>query len=128
MNDDANPCPFCTLPSSRILAENDLALAFRDGFPVTELHTLVVPKRHAATYFDLTEEERTAIHRLLVGQRGKISEQDGTIEGFNIGWNCGEAAGQTVFHAHVHLIPRRHGDVESPRGGVRHTIPGKGKY
>jgi len=121
-------CPFCSLPRERIVAENDLAFAFRDGFPVTELHTLVVPRQHSATYFDLTDEEREAIHVLLAEQRDRICGKDGAVVGFNIGWNCGEAAGQTIFHTHVHLIPRRDGDVENPRGGVRHTVPGKGYY
>ena len=124
-NDD---CPFCNLDTDRILMKNDHALAFRDGFPVTEYHTLVIPKRHVTDYFHLNEEEHTAIQALLTIIRGEIREIDQRVEGFNIGWNCGEAAGQTIFHAHVHLIPRRHGDVESPRGGVRHLIPGKGSY
>jgi len=124
-NDD---CPFCKLDNDRILIDNDHALAFRDGFPVTEHHTLVIPKRHVTDYFQLNEEEHTAIQSLLTIIRGKILETDLRVEGFNIGWNCGEPAGQTIFHAHVHLIPRRHGDVENPRGGVRHLIPGKGSY
>ena len=111
-----------------VLESNGHALSFRDGFPVTELHTLVIPKRHVATYFDLTSEERECIHELLNSNRAKIQNEDSTVEGFNIGWNCGEVAGQTIFHAHVHLIPRRKNDVENPRGGVRHLIPGKGNY
>jgi diadenosine tetraphosphate (Ap4A) HIT family hydrolase len=81
-----------------------------------------------ATYFDLTDEERQSIHKLLEAQREKIEAEDISVEGFNIGWNCGEVAGQTVFHAHVHLIPRRKNDVENPRGGIRHLIPHKGNY
>lgn len=111
-----------------MLEFNEHATAFRDGYPVTNLHTLVIPKRHVATYFDLSEEERKGVHALLESQRAKIMAEDEAVEGFNIGWNCGEAAGQTVFHAHVHLIPRRKGDVENPRGGVRHLMPGKGEY
>jgi diadenosine tetraphosphate (Ap4A) HIT family hydrolase len=81
-----------------------------------------------ATYFDLTDEERQSIHKLLEAQRETIEAEDSSVEGFNIGWNCGEVAGQTVFHAHVHLIPRRKNDVENPVGGIRHLIPGKGNY
>ena len=128
MSGDGDTCPFCNLDTERVLEFNENAVAFRDGYPLTELHTLVIPKRHVSTYFELTEDERKSIHTLLESQRAKIMAEDDTVEGFNIGWNCGEAAGQTVFHAHVHLIPRRKGDVENPRGGVRHIIDGKGEY
>ena len=128
MSGDGDTCPFCSLDTERVLEFNEHAVAFRDGYPVTELHTLVIPKRHVTTYFELTEDERKSIHTLLESQRAKIMAEDDTVEGFNIGWNCGEAAGQTVFHAHVHLIPRRKGDVENPRGGVRHIIDEKGEY
>jgi diadenosine tetraphosphate (Ap4A) HIT family hydrolase len=121
-------CPFCNLESKRIVAENECAIAFRDGFPVTHLHTLVIPRRHVSDYFVLNLEERAAIDELLTSLRDEIHRRDGNVEGFNIGWNCGEVAGQTIFHAHVHLIPRRRGDVEDSRGGVRHLIPGKGSY
>lgn len=99
---------------------------WKDGFPVTPLHTLVIPKRHLATYFDLSQFELKACDSLLHEVKAAIQAADPTVEGFNIGMNCGEAAGQTVFHCHVHLIPRRIGDVDQPRGGVRHLIPGKG--
>lgn len=121
-------CIFCDLPTERIVAENHLAIAIRDGFPVTEHHTLIIPKRHAETYFDLTDDEREACHQLLVAQKDSIRALDPLVEGFNIGMNCGAVSGQTVFHCHIHLIPRRKGDVENPRGGVRHTIPSKGFY
>ena len=107
---------------------NDMAYAIHDGFPVTALHGLVIPKRHAATYFDLTAEELVSCDDLLRKLSEKIKSQDPTVEGFNIGVNAGEVAGQTIFHCHFHLIPRRKGDVENPRGGVRHLIPGKGYY
>jgi len=108
--------------------DNTLAFAIRDGFPVTEGHTLFVPKRHAADYFELSQAEINAINQLMNQQNKLLKDADKTIEGFNIGMNCGEVAGQTIFHCHVHLIPRRKGDVENPRGGVRHIIPGKGYY
>jgi diadenosine tetraphosphate (Ap4A) HIT family hydrolase len=121
-------CLFCDIPPERVIAENDLAYAIRDGFPVTPLHTLIIPKRHAATFFDLREDEILACNRLMQDLRGAILSEDPTVDAFNIGMNAGEAAGQTVFHCHIHLIPRRKGDVENPRGGVRHLIPGKGFY
>jgi diadenosine tetraphosphate (Ap4A) HIT family hydrolase len=95
---------------------------------VTEGHTLIIPKRHTADYFDLVPAEVSAVNLLLQDQRKRLLAADSAIEGFNIGVNCGEVAGQTIFHCHVHLIPRREGDVENPRGGVRHVIAGKGYY
>jgi len=121
-------CVFCELPADRIIASNALALAIRDNYPVTQLHTLVVPKRHAETFFDLFEPERRAINQLLSGLRVEIMKKDASVSGFNIGMNNGDAAGQTISHAHVHLIPRRQGDVQDPRGGVRGVIPGKARY
>jgi ATP adenylyltransferase len=121
-------CIFCELPAGRIIASNALAVAIRDQHPVTPLHTLVIPKRHAATFFDLFEPERRAINQLLDGARAEIVKKDASVSGFNIGMNSGDTAGQTVGHAHVHLIPRRHGDVQDPRGGVRGVIPGKAAH
>ena len=124
----ASGCPFCELPISRIIAENELALSFMDGFPVTAGHTLIIPKRHVADYFDLYPPERNAIEALMHLQKLAIQKVDTMVSGFNIGVNAGADAGQTVFHCHVHLIPRREGDVENPRGGVRGVIPDKQKY
>jgi ATP adenylyltransferase len=121
-------CVFCELPKKRIIQENELAIAFEDGYPVTEGHTLVIPKRHVADYFDLYQPERNAIQRLLESARERIMAQDSTVTGFNIGNNAGSSAGQTVYHCHTHLIPRRDGDCEDPRGGVRGVIAGKQKY
>ena len=121
-------CPFCELPAERIVAQNELALAIRDGFPVTEGHTLVIPKRHVADYFGLTPEEVLACNELLQQLKKEIQAGDSSVTAFNIGMNAGPDAGQTIFHCHMHLIPRRKGDVENPRGGVRHVIPGKGNY
>jgi len=123
--DDA--CPFCSL-NRELIAENELAVAFRDGFPVTPLHTLVIPKRHVADYFDLYQPEINAINQLLAKIKEALIAEDASITGFNIGINSGESAGQTIFHCHVHLIPRRDGDVEDPRGGVRGVIAEKQKY
>jgi diadenosine tetraphosphate (Ap4A) HIT family hydrolase len=121
-------CIFCELSEKRIIASNLLAVAIRDGYPVTDLHTLIIPRRHTATYFDLYEPERRAISQLLDQLRSEIEVRDNSVSGFNIGMNSGEAAGQTVPHAHVHLIPRRTGDVANPRSGVRGVIPGKASY
>jgi diadenosine tetraphosphate (Ap4A) HIT family hydrolase len=122
---------FCDVQVSdknRIVEENTLAYATRDAYPVTEHHTLIIPKRHTLDFFGLTQAELNAINSLLHSQKKVIEEIDATIEGFNVGMNCGEIAGQSVWHCHVHLIPRRKGDVENPRGGVRHVIPHKGYY
>ncbi|QNP44480.1 HIT domain-containing protein [Sphingomonas daechungensis] len=121
-------CLFCETARSGIVAENELAYVRRDGFPVTHLHTLVIPKRHVASYLDLTQPELNAVHQLSVSQRTSLQSEDGTIAGFNVGVNDGAAAGQTIMHAHLHLIPRRSGDVARPRGGIRHVIPGRGEY
>jgi diadenosine tetraphosphate (Ap4A) HIT family hydrolase len=124
-------CLFCDIQAKdkkRIIAENNLAYAIRDGFPVTAGHTLFIPKRHTLDYFGLVPAEVSAINDLLAKQKNSLQEADPTIDGFNIGMNCGETAGQTIFHCHVHLIPRRKGDVENPRGGVRHIIAEKGYY
>jgi diadenosine tetraphosphate (Ap4A) HIT family hydrolase len=124
----ADACLFCSMEQTRIVDEDDLVYAIRDGFPVTAGHTLVIPKRHVADYFGLLQPELNAMNRMLHKQRAALMKDDPSISAFNIGMNCGEAAGQTVFHSHTHIIPRRKGDVEHPRGGVRHTIPGKGHY
>jgi diadenosine tetraphosphate (Ap4A) HIT family hydrolase len=124
-------CLFCDVQVSdknRIVEENSLAYVTRDAYPVTEYHTLVIPKRHTLDFFGLTQAELNAINALLHSQKMVIEEIDATVEGFNVGMNCGEIAGQSVWHCHVHLIPRRKGDVENPRGGVRHVIPHKGHY
>jgi ATP adenylyltransferase len=121
-------CVFCELPVDRIIVSNALALAICDNYPVTELHTLVIPKRHAESFFDLFEPEKRAINQLLIELRDDIRNKDTSVTGFNVGINDGDSAGQTVRHAHVHLMPRREGDVENPRGGVRAVIPGKTDY
>ena len=128
MKDPNNPCLFCNIKESGLAKENDLAYASYDSYPVAEGHCLVIPKRHVKDYFELVPAEVSAINNLMAGQKELLQEFDSTIDGFNIGMNCGETAGQTVFHCHVHLIPRRIGDVDNPRGGVRHIISGKGFY
>lgn len=121
-------CIFCSPKNERIIAENDIAYGIIDRYPVTPLHTLIIPKRHAPTYFDLEQNELDAIHQLLQEARAFIMNEDEKVSGFNIGTNCGQEAGQSVPHCHIHLIPRRAGDVKNPQGGVRHIIPDKGHY
>ena len=124
-------CLFCQIQTDdrrRIVDENTLAYAIRDGFEVTKNHTLFMPKRHTKDYFGLTQAEINAINQLIDSQKAFLDDADGSIDGYNIGMNCGENAGQTIFHCHIHLIPRRKGDVENPRGGIRHVIPDKGNY
>src|SRR5208283_295431 len=121
-------CIFCETPSKRIVGENRLSIAIRDAYPVTKLHTLVIPKRHVADFFELFQPERNAVLSLLDESRLEIQNADPMVTGFNIGANAGKDAGQTIFHCHVHLIPRRSGDMEDPRGGVRGVIPDRQSY
>ena len=121
------PCPFCNLPSERIIDQNDHGLVVRDGFPISPGHTLIIPKRHTGSFFDLTEAERSDL--LLLLDKAKLDlENEFKPDGYNIGINDGPAAGQTVPHLHIHLIPRYAGDRADPRGGVRWIIPEKADY
>jgi diadenosine tetraphosphate (Ap4A) HIT family hydrolase len=124
---DQHDCPSCRLDTDSIRAENAFALALLDGFPVVQGHTLVLPKRHVASLFDLPDEEQTAVWRLVARVRAMLLAEF-QPDGFNVGLNDGPAAGQRVMHAHVHVIPRRHGDVADPRGGVRWVLPAKAAY
>ena len=117
-------CPFCALPPERISDSNELALVIRDGFPVSKGHTLIIPKRHVSSWFDTSADERIALFTLL-DQAKLILDNEFKPDSFNIGINDGVAAGQTVPHLHIHLIPRYKGDQEDPKGGVRWIIPGK---
>lgn len=122
-------CIFCNLPVDKeIIDSNELAIAFYDGYPVTKYHTLIIPKRHVADYFDLHQPEVNAIQKLLHRQKDRLMKLDKSITGFNIGINVGQDAGQSIFHVHIHLIPRRSGDMDDPKGGVRGVIPEKQKY
>jgi diadenosine tetraphosphate (Ap4A) HIT family hydrolase len=116
------------MPKDRMVGETELAYAIRDAFPVTPLHTLVIPKQHVRSYFELGRPELNACQRLVEQEKRAIEWADESVEGFNVGVNDGKVAGQTIFHCHIHLIPRRNGDVEDPTGGVRHVMPGKGFY
>jgi len=119
-------CIFCNLDRS-ILVQSELSLAFFDGFPVSKGHSLVVPRRHVLSIWDMTAEEYADAFN-VVRQVKDILERKFRPQGFNVGVNCGEVAGQSVWHAHIHVIPRYTGDVPSPKGGVRNIMPGKGRY
>ena len=137
-------CPFCEILGKpvwmtgfrRIVSKHDSFFVIRDGYPVTEGHTLIIPNKHIPDAFDLNGYELMELHRILAEQRLELAEKDETITGFNVGFNSGVDAGQTVDHAHIHLIPRRHGDMGryengtpyDPAGGVRGVIPEKQKY
>ena len=120
-------CPFCTLPKQRILLASDLGLIVRDAFPISPGHTLIIPKRHVGSFFDLSSEEREELMSLLAAAKANV-EAEFKPDGYNIGINDGPVAGQTVPHLHVHLIPRYKGDMPDPRGGVRWIIPDKADY
>ena len=121
-------CLFCNLPKKRIIDEDEFMVVIKDGFPVTKHHTLIIPKRHVADYFGLHQPELNSLNSMLQKHKDLITKKDKTVTGFNIGMNNGEDAGQTVFHCHVHLIPRRKGDIKNPRGGVRGIIPENKDY
>ncbi|MDT8366891.1 MAG: HIT family protein [bacterium] len=120
-------CPFCSLEPGRIISESDYTVTIRDGFPVSEGHTLIIPKRHVQSFFELQAMEKAAILQALDEAKENL-DQEFSPDGCNIGINDGEAAGQTVMHLHVHLIPRYKGDTKDPRGGVRWILPDKAKY
>lgn len=120
-------CIFCDLSKEKIIIENELAQAFYDEFPVSKGHILIIPKRHVANFFELEQKELNGINSLILECK-KIIDNKYSPDGYNIGVNVGEHAGQSVFHVHVHLIPRYKGDVANPKGGVRGVIPEKQNY
>ena len=120
-------CLFCTIPSEQILIDGPLAVAARDSYPVSKGHALIIPRRHVASFFETTDEERLAMLKLLDEVKAAL-DKELKPDGYNIGINGGAAAGQTVMHLHIHLIPRYAGDRADPRGGVRWIIPEKAAY
>lgn len=120
-------CPFCKPDTVRVWLENAVAIVLHDVFPISEGHALVVPRRHVASLFDLPTEEQAALWQLVAEARQQLQRQFNP-HGFNIGVNDGRAAGQTVMHAHIHVIPRYSGDRDDPRGGIRWVIPEKARY
>ena len=123
-------CYFCNRPKykSQLIFEDDSAVVLNDNFPISKGHTLIVPKTHIASIFDLSDHTYNHLFRLVKINSERLKRVDKSIEGFNIGVNQGVVAGQTVMHVHIHLIPRRKGDIHDPRGGVRWIIPSKAKY
>ena len=128
MRDPNNPCLFCNVKESGVAHENNLAYASYDTYPVSDHHCLIIPKRHIKNYFDLTNEELLACNDLIKLVKDEILNKDTSVEGFNVGTNSGTVAGQSIMHCHIHVIPRRSGDVEKPQGGVRSVIPKKQHY
>ena len=125
---DSINCPFCHLSQHvEIVYETENCIAFYDGYPVSPGHVLIIPKRHVASYFNLSDDERKAMNQMLFTVKQKLDERFHP-DGYNIGINVGEHAGQSIFHCHMHLIPRYKGDVQNPKGGVRGVIPSKQKY
>lgn len=122
-----NDCIFCNVVKDSVIWENDIWVAMLDGYPVTKGHTLLIPKRHCQTIFDLNELESSTLFSALNTVKTILNESYNP-NGYNIGANCGEASGQTISHCHIHIIPRYYGDVEDPRGGVRGVISNKQKY
>ena len=120
-------CPFCSIASDRIVAQNELSFTARDTLPVSPGHTLILPKRHIASIFEATKEEVSALWEALRQARKQLLEEF-SPDGFNIGINDGLASGQTILHLHIHLIPRYHGDMPDPRGGIRWIFPDKAVY
>jgi len=128
MKDLNNPCLFCNIKKSGCAYENELAFASYDSYPVTEHHCLIIPKRHINDYFDLSNDELIACNDLIQIIKKEITKKDPSVKGFNLGTNIGKVSGQSILHCHLHLIPRRDGDVDNPQGGVRSVIPNKQHY
>ena len=128
MRDPNNPCIFCNTKESGLVNENSLAYSSYDTYPVSDLHYLIIPKRHIKDYFELNDDEVIACNELIKKTKEEILVKDPSVKGFNIGTNAGKFAGQSVMHCHIHLIPRRKGDIKNPQGGVRGVIPTKQKY
>tara|TARA_B100001123_G_C15125593_1_gene953203 strand:+ start:627 stop:1019 length:393 start_codon:yes stop_codon:yes gene_type:complete len=121
-------CLFCNKNKQKIIYSNNFFFIVRDSYPVTKYHTLIIPHRHVSNFFDLNDNEFKNLSNVLKKQRLSLLDLDKKITGFNVGVNAGTDAGQSIMHCHIHLIPRRKGDIENPRGGVRGVIPSKQKY
>ena len=125
---EQNNCIFCNKSKLNIIFEDETFYVIRDAYPVTKDHTLIILNEHDKTYFDLKDKDIVQLNNIIKSQKKSLMDEDNSITGFNIGINQGESAGQTVMHLHIHLIPRRNGDVTDPRGGVRGVISSKQKY
>ena len=125
---EKNNCIFCNKSKLNIVFQDENFYVIRDAYPVTKNHTLIILNEHDKTYFDLDDKDIIQLNNIIKFQKKSLMDEDNSITGFNIGINQGESAGQTVMHLHIHLIPRRKGDISDPRGGVRGVIPSKQKY
>ena len=121
-------CLFCNKAKQKIIYTSNFFFVVRDSYPVTKLHTLIIPHRHVSNFFDLYSDELIDLNQILKNQRKSLLNLDKKISAFNVGVNAGVDAGQSIMHCHIHLIPRRKGDIKNPRGGVRGVIPSKQKY
>ena len=128
MSNPNNPCIFCKIDKKNIIFENDYAYASYDSYPVSKFHSLIIPKRHISDFFELKENELVSCYEIIHHVKGVIEKKDKLVKGFNIGTNAGLISGQTIMHCHIHVIPRRKGDVDNPQGGVRGVIPLKQHY
>ena len=128
MKNPNHPCLFCSIKKSGLANQNKLAFVSYDSYPVSKHHCLIIPKRHVKDYFELTEKEIIACDQLIKKIKKEIEKKDSSVKGFNLGINSGKAAGQSIMHCHIHLIPRRKDDVNNPQGGVRSVIPLKQHY
>ena len=128
MKNPNNPCLFCNTKKSGCAHQNEFAYASYDTYPVSKYHCLIIPKRHIKDYFDLNKDELMACDKLIRIVKKEILNKDQSVKGFNLGTNIGKVSGQSIYHCHFHLIPRREGDVENPQGGVRSVIPNKQHY
>jgi len=128
MSNLTEECLFCNKKKQKIIYCNKFIYVVRDSFPVTKYHSLIIPHRHVSNFFDLNNDELKSLSKILKKERQSLLNLDKKITAFNIGANVGKEAGQSIMHCHIHLIPRRKGDIENPRGGVRGVIPSKQKY
>jgi diadenosine tetraphosphate (Ap4A) HIT family hydrolase len=124
---NSGDCPFCEPDEQRVFLRSDLVFGLWDGYPVSPGHALLITRRHVSSWFDASVEEQQAMAAAIAHAKAEI-EKHHRCDGYNVGFNADEAAGQTVFHLHVHVIPRYRGDTPNPRGGVRGVIPGKAAY
>ena len=128
MSKPKEECLFCNKKKQKIIYSSNFLFVVRDSYPVTKYHTLIIPHRHVSNFFDLNEDELQDLSKTLKKERQSLLNLDKKITAFNVGVNVGKDAGQSIMHCHIHLIPRRKGDIENPRGGVRGVIPSKQKY
>ena len=128
MSNLTEDCLFCNKKKQKIIYSSKFIYLVRDSFPVTKYHSLIIPHRHVSNFFDLNNDELKNLSKILKKERQSLLNLDKEITAFNVGVNAGKDAGQSVMHCHIHLIPRRKGDIKNPRGGVRGVIPSKQKY